>query len=160
LFLTLLDMMRFRSGPQDLPPGWALTAGFALAYLAQGLYADQLLGDGDGAPRSLLAVSVQFGAIGALLTFRGLGARLAQTLTAVAGTGLLFGLLAMLVISQLDSEAPQPNLVFLYFGLFFWSLAVDGHIYRHALSVKLRTGILLAVLIFSVNFMLLRVILG
>lgn len=153
-------MLRLRSGPQDLPAGWMLAIALSVAYLAQGLYADQLLGDGDGGPRSLLAIAVQFGVIAILLKQRNLDSRLPQTLAALAGTGFLFGLLAMLIIVQLDPEQLQPNLVILYFGLFFWSLTVDGHIYHHALSVKMRSGMLLAVLIFSINFILLRAIFG
>jgi peptidoglycan/LPS O-acetylase OafA/YrhL len=149
-------MLRLRSGPQDLPAGWLVAVGLTVAYFAQGLYADQLLGQGDGGPRSLVAIAVQFGVIVALLKRRNLESRAPQSLAALAGTGFLFGLLALLIIFQLDPEKPRPELVILYFGLFLWSLTVDGHIYRHALSVTMRTGMLLAVLIFSVNFMLLR----
>jgi hypothetical protein len=49
-------------------------------------------------------------------------------------------------------------LALLYLGLFAWSLLVDGHIYRHALSIKLGGGVLTAVLIFAVNFALLRAV--
>ena len=55
IFLTLLDMMRLRSGPQDLPAGWPLAAGLALAYIAQGFFIDQMVGESNGAPRSLVA---------------------------------------------------------------------------------------------------------
>jgi hypothetical protein len=44
--------------------------------------------------------------------------------------------------------------------LFFWSLAVDGHIYRQALSSKMGTGLLVAVTIFAINFILLRLLFG
>jgi hypothetical protein len=54
----------------------------------------------------------------------------------------------------------QPDLAILYLGLFGWSLAVDAHIYRHALSIKMGNGVLLAVLIFAANFMLLKAVFG
>jgi hypothetical protein len=55
---------------------------------------------------------------------------------------------------------PQPDIAVLYLGLFGWSLAVDAHIYRHALSIKMGIGVLLAVLIFAANLILLRTVFG
>ena len=67
MFLTLLDILRLRSGPQDLPAGWTFAIVFAVAYVAQGFVADQLMGEADGEARSLLAITVQFGIVSALL---------------------------------------------------------------------------------------------
>lgn len=47
-----------------------------------------------------------------------------------------------------------------WFGVFLWSIAVDAHIYRHALSIRMNLGVLLAVLIFAANFILLEIVLG
>jgi hypothetical protein len=44
--------------------------------------------------------------------------------------------------------------------LFVWSLAVDAHIYRHALSIKMSFGVLVAVLIFGANFIILKAVFG
>jgi hypothetical protein len=158
--LTLLDMLRLRSGPQDMPAGWLSAVVLSLAYIAQGFFADQALGEADGTPRSLLAIGVQFSLIALLLNFRNLQARLPQVLTALAGTGFIFGLLALLILTRIDPGKPQPDLAVLYLGLFGWSLAVDAHIYRHALSIKMGIGVLLAVLIFAANFVLLRTVFG
>ena len=125
---TLLNLMRFRSGPQDLPVGRGLLLLLVVLYLAQGFMA------------------------------RGLRVRTPQTLTAMAGTGFLFGLLSLAVLSRIDPANPQPNLALFYLALFVWSLLVDGHIYRHALSIKLGGGILIAVLVFAANFILLRML--
>ena len=158
--LSLLDMLRLRSGPQYMPGGWLLTSALSFAYIAQGFFADQILSETDGAPRSLLAIGVQFGLVAFLLTLRNFQARLPQTLTALAGTGFFFGLLSLLILTRIDPGKPQPDLALLYLGLFGWSLVVDAYIYRHALSIKMGIGVLLAVLIFAVNFMLLRTVFG
>ena len=158
--LVLLDILRLRSGPQNLPGGWLLTATLSLAYIAQGFFADQILTETDGAPRSLLAIGVQFTLVALLLKSRNFQARLPQTLTALAGTGLIFGLLSLLILNRIEPGEPQPDLALLYLGLFGWSLAVDAHIYRLALSIKMSRGVLLAVLIFAANFMLLRAVFG
>lgn len=158
--LTLLDMLRLRSGPQNMPRGWLFAASLSFAYIAQGFIADQILSETDGAPRSLLAIGVQFGLVALLLNFRSYQVRLPQTLTALAGTGFIFGLLSLLILTRVDPDKSQPDLAMIYLGLFGWSLAVDAHIYRQALSVKMGTGLLLAVLIFAANFMLLRAVFG
>jgi hypothetical protein len=158
--LALLDMLRLRSGPQFMPEGWLLAAALSFAYIAQGFFADQMLGESDGAPRSLLAIGVQFSMVAVLLNIRNFKMRLPQTLTALAGTGFIFGLLSLLILTRIDPGKPQPDLALLYLGLFGWSLAVDANIYRHALSIKMGIGVLLAVLIFAANFMLLRAVFG
>ena len=160
MIATLFKLLRLRSGPQDLPPGYALAALLAVAWLAQGMVTDRILGDADTTSRSVLAIAVQFGAIIALLKLRNHTARIPQTISALAGTGFIFGLLALLLLVQLDPARPQPGVALAYLGLFVWSLAVDGHIYRHALSIKMSMGVLVAVLIFAANFILMRAVFG
>jgi hypothetical protein len=158
--LVLLDMLRLRAAPQDVPPGWLFAGTLTAAYIAQGFIADRILGESDGAPRSLLAIGVQFTAIALLLSARNFQARLPQTLTALAGTGFIFGLMSLLILARVDPGKPQPDLALFYLILFGWSLVVDAHIYRHALSIKMNIGVLLAVLIFAANFILLNAVFG
>jgi len=158
--LILLDMLRLRSAPQDVPPGWLFATLLTLAYIGQGFIADQILGESDGAPRSLFAIGLQFTAVAALLKVRNLQERLPQTLSALAGTGFIFGLMSLLILTRVDPARPQPDLALIYLIIFGWSIAVDAHIYRHALSTKMNLGVLLAVLIFAANFILLNAIFG
>ena len=158
--LSLLDMLRLRSGPQDLPGGWLIAASLALAYIGQGFIADRVIDDPDAAPRTLLAISLQFGIVALLLNLRGYQARIPQALSALSGTGFIFGMLSLLILTRVDPGKPQPDLALLYLVLFGWSLAVDAHIYRHALSVKFGIGVLMAVLIFAANFILLKNLFG
>ncbi len=153
-------MLRLRSGPQDLPAGAQLALLLAVAYLAQGLIADRIMDPANTQPRSLLAIAVQFGAVIALLRLRGLAERIPQTIGALAGTGFLLGLLSIVLLRQLTPGEPQPGLAMAYLGLFLWSLAVDAHIYRHALSVHISMGVLVAVLVFALNFVVLRAAFG
>jgi len=118
-----------------------------------------LLGEADSTPRSLIAITVQFFIIATLLHLKKLSARLPQTLSALAGTGLVFGFGSVLLISQADPVRNQPMLALVWFGVFLWSIAVDAHIYRHALSIKMNLGVLVAVLIFAANFILLETVL-
>jgi len=160
LIRTLFEILRFRSGPQDLPAGAALSVLLTAAWLVQGLLTDQALDGPNSAPRSLLAIGVQYGAIVLLLRLRNFSARIPQTISALAGTGFILGLLAFLLLSGIDPARPQPGLALAYFGLFLWSLAIDGHIYRHAMSTKMSMGVLVAVLIFAANFAITRAVFG
>ena len=160
LFLRLLDVMRLRAGPQDMPAGWGFAILFSLIYLSEGFFADQMLNETDSAPRSLIAVSIQFLAALALLRLRGLSARLPQTLTALAATGSLFGVLSIVLAMSSQPGIPQPGLALAWFATFFWSLTVDAHIYRHALSLNMSLGVLVAVLIFALNFVVIQVMFG
>lgn len=98
--------------------------------------------------------------IATLLHLKKLSTRLPQTLSALAGTGLIFGFGSVLLISQAEPASNQPMLALVWFGVFLWSIAVDAHIYRHALSIKMNLGVLVAVLIFAANFILLQAALG
>ena len=160
ILLSLLDMLRLRSGPQDLPAGGAATLVLVALYVSGGFLAGSVLKEPDYAPQSLLTIGVQFAVIAVLLRTRGFATRVLQTIGALAGTGFLLGLASIYLLSLIDTSAPQAGLVGLYFGLFIWSLAVDGHIYRHALSSNMGTGVLVAVGIFAVNFMLIRTLFG
>ena len=119
-----------------------------------------MLGDAGSVPRSLIAITIQFFITAALLHLKKLSTRLPQTLSALAGTGLIFGFGSVLLISQAEPARNQPVLALVWFAVFLWSIAVDAHIYRHALSIKMNLGVLVAVLIFATNFILLEVVLG
>ncbi|MDT8320476.1 MAG: hypothetical protein RQ826_08100 [Xanthomonadales bacterium] len=158
--LKLLDILRLRAGPQDLPAGWSLAIAMSLAYLGQGLIAARTLGETDAVPRSLLAIAVQVVAVAALLQLKRHSERLPQTITALTGTGFILGLISVFLLQQADPEQPQPGLALVYLALFIWSLTVDAHIYRHALSITMSRGALIAVLVFAANFVLFKAVFG
>lgn len=160
ILIPFLDMMRFRSGPQDLPASRGFTVLLAALYIAGGFLAGGVLDEPEYAQRAMMAITVQFTFIILLLQLKGLRDRSQQTIGALSGTGFLFGLMSVYLLSLVNVEKPQVELAALYFVLFIWSMAVDGHIYRHALSSKIGTGVLVAVTIFSINFILLRTFFG
>jgi hypothetical protein len=160
ILARLTDILRLRSGPQDMPAGWIPAILASLAYLAQGFWADRIFNESDTSPRSLLAITVQFLIIAAILNIKQLKSRLPQTLTTLAGAGLIFGFISIFLVHQADPEAIQPLLALMWLALFLWSLAVDANIYRHALSITMSLGMLLAVLIFAATFILIQTVFG
>lgn len=150
----LLRLIAFRSGPQDLPPGWNTAALTVLFYVALGMLADSMLQLGTGSMRSLLSITLQIVAITLLLRFRGYPERLPQTITAAAGTGCLFGLISIVLLAQTTDGSLPAGMALLWLGLFVWSLLVDARIYRSSLSITMSLGVLVAVLLFALNFMI------
>ncbi len=148
----LLQVMAFRAGPQDLPTGWNSAALAVLLYVALGMWADSMLALGNSSLRSLFSIGLQIIAITLLLRLRSHSARLAQTITAAAGTGCLFGLMSIVLLAQTSGGALPAGIASLWLGLFVWSLLVDAHIYRSALSITMSQGVLIAVMLFALNF--------
>jgi hypothetical protein len=153
---TLAGIIRLRSGPQDLQASWPLTAGLVAAYLALGAWSGKSLGDEDSAAATLALTAVQFTAVYVMLQLRKYPERLAQTLGALAGVGIIFGLLSFVFLSQADPTRNQPLLALAWFGIFFWSLVIDAHIYRNALSITMAQGMLMAVLLLAASYVLIE----
>ena len=129
LLISYLDMLRFRAGPQDLPASKVFTLLVVAIYVGSGLMAGTVLEEPGYAGRVLLAIGVQFTVIALLLNLRAFSERLPQTIAAMSGTGFLFGLMSLYLLSLIDVEQPQAGLAGLYLLLFLWSLAVEepGH---------------------------------
>jgi len=81
--------------------------------------------------------------------------RVIQTLTALAGTGTIITFLALPVsgwLQGVDQSAGEggPAVIMLLI-LMGWSLAVVGHIFRHALSIPYFFGLVLAMVFYGIS---------
>ena len=151
MFKIWIDICLLRAGPQDIPYS-PLLLGLALAaYALIDLMVTSLAVAGATAVKMvLLDVAVMAVFLQLILQWYAKPARFLQTLTAMAGTGALLGLLAWPLIRVLadvgpDGAPPLPA-VLLWLALLIWSLVVLGHILRHALGVSLPVGVALGVL--------------
>jgi len=85
----------------------------------------------------------------AVLQVTGRAARLVQTLTALAGTGALLGLIGLPLVLQAarahqTADQPSAATVIGWLVLLAWSIAVQAHIFRHALSTRYGIGLMVA----------------
>lgn len=158
LVSTLFRLLRLRAGPQDLPTSWPITLAIIAVYLLEGMYSARQLGNDEAAIKSLSITALQFFAVAAMLHVRRFPERLAQTLGALAGTGAILSLLAFLFLLQADPDRNQPILALLWGGIFVWSLVVDAHIYRNALSIGMPQGVLIAVLLLAASYVLVELL--
>jgi hypothetical protein len=163
LILIWFDICLLRAGPQDLPASrallWLAMASYALVSFLLSLPAYPLVVAGQLALMDATLLSV-FAATALYLP--GKMARLTQTLTALAGTGTLFGLFALPVIQLFspgqDAGQPPAWAGMLWLLLFGWNLIVVAHIMRHALSVKLPVAIGIALLYTLVTMQIINVL--
>lgn len=158
LLPSLLLMLRLRSGPQDLPGSWSLTGMLLAISIGMGMYIGHTLGGENAVARSLAINILQVVAVIVMLQLRKMPERLPQTLSALAGTGIILGILAFGLLLQANPEVNQPLLGLAYLMLVGWSLAIDAHIYRHALSINLSGGVLVAVLLLAVSYIFSEVV--
>lgn len=142
LLTLFLNLCLLRAKPQDLPAsGRLMGAALAAYFLAGWMIA---LTQQPAGPAVLAALADS--AVLALLThtvllLRKHPERLAQTLSALAGTGAVIQLIAWPLLAT-------PALL----ALLVWNLAINAHILRHALEVRLGPAILI-----SVGFLLMSV---
>lgn len=158
MLMNLIQLLRLRGGPQNVPASWVLMIILLTVYLVQNLVTGQQLEDQNAAAKSLLAVSLQIFVLAGLLFWRKHLERFAQTMSALAAMGIFFNMLTWGLLSMSDPAVNQPLLALLWFAVFIWSLFVDAHIYRHALSVPFSVGMLVTVLILAASYVLIELL--
>lgn len=156
--MNLASMLRLRGGPQNLPASWPLMIFLVSAYIAQNLITGRQLEDESAAAKSLVAMCLQISVLTGLLGWRRHMERFTQTLSALAGVGLIFNAITWVLLSLADPAANQPSLALTWFAVFFWSLFVDANIYRHSLAVTLPVGMLVTVLTLAASYVLIEML--
>ena len=144
-----IQICLLRQGPQDLPTSGILLTIALTTYTVMSIVWSKISLNATSALLSGLLDTVLLVVLsGALLYAQRRKARLIQTLTALAGTGAIITFLALPVSGWLqgaDHAAGEGKFaVLLLLVLMGWSLAVVGHIFRHALSVSYFFGLVLA----------------
>lgn len=136
LLTLFFKLCLLRAKPQDLPASGLLAGAALAAYFLAGL---MIALTQQSAGRAVLAALAD-SAVLALLThtvllLRKHPERLPQTLSALAGAGAVIQLIAGPLLAR-------PELLA---ALLIWSLAINAHILRHALEVRLGLAIFISV---------------
>lgn len=156
---TILSIVLLRKGPQDLPAGWLWLLVFMVAGYYLSVYQYQVIASvatepmGDGKNAAFIELIIQLTTISAVLMVAGRQSRLLQTLTAAMGVSLLFSVLLLPVLQFSIASGGNRGGGFLL-ALVAWSLAVYGHIFKHALSITMAHGVGLAVALFIAQYLL------
>ncbi|MCX7556111.1 hypothetical protein OS187_04615 [Xanthomonadaceae bacterium JHOS43] len=163
LLHLIVDLMRLRAGPQDLPHSPPLLVRFALVALAVDLFSAHVLDvDGTPAPRFMVAFALTFALPWMLLSWRNRRERYVQTMLALLATGIAFSLLFLPLASWALTQgligvdtAPDPQqalFAWLILALVVWKVAVTASIWRHALDWPLPAGVGISLLLFVAEF--------
>jgi hypothetical protein len=160
LLFQLASIVVLRAGPQDLPAGRAVLVLCVLIYLV----ITTLSFSAGERPDNLglvlaLAVSLPLILCWIVLKLANKLARWEQTLSALFGTSALLSLLT-LPVSLAASGEPSAPMALIMLATFFWSFAVDAHIWRHALAVSFSTGLAVAVILFAVTLFVINTLAG
>ena len=150
LLLAFFDICRLRRAPQDIPASphllaLSVTAYALLSCLLQGLSEPVDL----AVSSALLEIAVLMLFVQCLLLLKGRPARWMQTMTALAGAGIILSLIALplSLFAGVGSGAAlvEYNLaITLLLMLAGWGVVVMGHVLRHALETHAALAFMLA----------------
>lgn len=158
LIKVFWDLCRLKAGPQDLPKGRnllvsAILAGIIIDSFATSMFMPKL-SDFDIIKTVAIYNLLLLSAVYFLLKLIGYAERGMQTVTAIAGSGLFISLVLLPGLVMLDLAEEQANSLALFILIDnVWRIAVNAHIFRHALSISL-----LMAMILSVSYLLLGVL--
>lgn len=160
LIIRLTGLLLLRRGPQDLPAGWPALLLTIIAYVAVTAF-NLSRGEGHPAPVTviMLAVGLPLLLTWIVLKIRQRTARWGQTLTALFGSNALLSIVT-LPFSLAAGSDPNTGLALILLASFFWSFAVDAHIWRHALDISFAGALVVTMLLFVISLLIITSLTG
>ncbi len=148
--VPMLEILRLRAGPQDLPPDQGVLVFWMGASVFSGiLIAAPMYGVGASLFLSVLDLAVLYLFVLVVLRLQGKAERWVQTYTAMVGVSALLGLVMAVLLGLFppdfaEGEVSAPALI-VYLGLVVWLLLAFGNILQQALDLAGRmTGVAIA----------------
>ncbi len=148
LIKPFVDLCLLNAGPQDLPASELLVAFTLILYfLVSTILALPIYGLSGSLFQAVLDVGFLTAYTRVVLQLTMHLERYAQTLSALAGGGVVFGVLSLPLVysiykSSLGAANADALTLLAYLLVLAWLLVVYGHIFRHALSSGLFIGML------------------
>jgi len=143
----LIAVCLLQEGPQSLPASWNLLAVIVAVDVALGYPAAAAFSPSSQAAAQVIVSTVlAAGFVYFAVDLRGHRERFVQTATALFGTDALITLAALPIVATMAPEA-RSQVTVADFGMLvigLWNLVILGHILRHALSITLSAGVLIA----------------
>ena len=149
LLRLFFDICLFRRGPQDVPASSTLFQFMLLVYFAVNLALN--LVSGIGLSHALMSsVAELLFLLLLIMVILALGRqqrRFVQTAIAMMGTLLVFSVASVLIylwVQHAVTDAEKQGLLVSTLVLWIWTIAVGGHIFRHALNTVFFIGFLVS----------------
>ena len=149
LLKRLLEIMLLRRGPQDLPYSAALLVSLMFFYVASGtLVLSTTLGAGQAAVNMALDAVLLSAFSYICLSLLNYRARFVQMVSALAGIGIIYHLLAwplFLQIQNMQADDPGATIsALLMLFLISWQVLVFAHVFRHSMVMSMGRALLLS----------------
>ena len=159
LLQTLFDIIRLRKGPDALPRSTVLLVIVVAFWLFVDVLGGIIIPAHGNSSVSGLAISLLGLVTYALLaTLAGRNARVLQMLTALIGCGAILGLAITLTIGiavRLQDVPPLPLTALLAaWSITLFSIVIDGHILSRTLERPRVFGVVVAFLVFALQYYL------
>jgi len=159
LLQTLVDIIRFRKGPDAIPHSMALFVIVVGLWLFVDLLGELVIPDLGTTSISGLVVSViGLGLFGVIVALDRKNERLLQMMTALVGCGAVLGMVLTLVIAVMlrfqEISAIAVLGLMTVWAITLFSILVDGHILSRTLERPRLYGVILAFFIFAVQYYL------
>lgn len=160
LIRTLFDIVLLRKGPEDIPRSTVLLGLILGLWLFSSLSALALINQFDESDFFMGLFSGLVGIVcyAALVVISGHASRLLQTISAILGCGALISLAFVaeyVLFLPFLGEVPTgliANLILL------WSVPVEGHIIARAINRHWYIGILIAIVVFALQYVVYSVV--
>ena len=154
LIRILFDICLLKKGPEDIPYSQLILYMCFGLWIASLLATTILLQDFDSIDAWIGLASGVLGLFAYLVTLSvsGHGSRAVQLLSALTGAGalILFAMLAVLVLLSPFLGPKIANIAAIL--VMFWSIPVEGHIIARAIERHWYIGIVIAMMIFILQF--------
>ncbi len=149
VLLRILAILLLKAGPQQLPYSLSLLATLTLLYLASGvLVLATSMSAGQAAANMVLDSAVLFAFSYFCLTLLKYKARFVQMVSALAGIGIVYHLLAWPLFVQIHNLQPQEQgakiAALLMLLLVSWQVLVFAHVFRHAMQMSMMRALALS----------------
>ena len=149
VLLRILAILLLKAGPQHLPYSLSLFAILTLLYLASGvLVLTTAMSSGQAAANMVLDVAVLFAFSYFCLSLLKYRARFVQMVSALAGIGIVYHLLAWPLFIQIHDMQPQQQgakiAALLMLLLISWQVLVYAHVFRHSMQMSMTRALALS----------------
>ena len=149
VLLRILAILLLKAGPQHLPYSLSLFAILTLLYLASGvLVLTTSRSIGQAAANMVLDVAVLFAFSYFCLSLLKYRARFVQMVSALAGIGIVYHLLAWPLFVQIHNMQPQQQgakiAALLMLLLVSWQVLVFAHVFRHSMQMSMMRALALS----------------
>ena len=149
VLLRILAILLLRAGPQHLPYSLSLFAALALLYVASGiLVLTTSMSLGQAAANMVLDIAVLLSFSYFCLSLLKYKARFVQMVSALAGIGIVYHLLAWPLFVRIHNMQPQDQgatiAALLMLLLVSWQVLVFAHVFRHAMQMSMMRALALS----------------